>query len=116
MDSALVGVFIGGGLALVSTTVVQVIVVPWAQARIRRRERWEDNLHELSKLLEEELPQAIRDHGFALMDVVRTAGSEIVWKKGVPTEGRTSLPAAKRRLSGRSLTYCLSGTPGWCGV
>jgi hypothetical protein len=38
---------------------VQIAVVPWVQARTRLRERWEDDLHELANLLEEQLPRAV---------------------------------------------------------
>lgn len=52
----------GAGLTLVATLFVQSAVVPWTQARIRRRERWEDAVHHLSKLLDEQLPQALSEY------------------------------------------------------
>lgn len=58
----IVPVVIGGLVTLSTTFVVQVFVIPWVQGRTRRRERWENDVLELSALLEEELPRALNGY------------------------------------------------------
>ncbi|WP_406051306.1 hypothetical protein [Kribbella sp. NBC_00889] len=61
MDDKLIPVLVGAVLTLTATVLVQVVVVPWVQARTCRVERWETSVVELVSLLEEELPRAVSD-------------------------------------------------------
>jgi hypothetical protein len=45
-------------LALAATLVIQVVVVPWVQARTRAIERWETSVTELASLVDEAVPRA----------------------------------------------------------
>ena len=58
--SQLPGLIIGAALTLVATLVVQTLVIPWVQARTRKRERWEADVIDLLNLLEEQLQRAVR--------------------------------------------------------
>ncbi|MGN9812514.1 hypothetical protein ACTMSW_24555 [Micromonospora sp. BQ11] len=51
---------VGGLVTLAVTCVVQFLVVPRVQDRVRRSEQWEKNVTELLVVLEEELPLAAR--------------------------------------------------------
>jgi hypothetical protein len=51
--------FLTAALALLVALVIQSVVVPWVQSRTRRRERWEDDLSELSGLLQEKLDRSL---------------------------------------------------------
>jgi hypothetical protein len=57
VDDKLSLLVLGAVLTLISTFLVQSVVVPWTQARTRRRERWEKDVYELANLLEEQLPR-----------------------------------------------------------
>lgn len=54
-------VLLGGIVTLVVTFVVQVVVVPRVQAHTRFRQRWEDDVVELRTLVEDELPEALKE-------------------------------------------------------
>jgi len=60
-DDPLTPVLIAAVLTLLATVLVQSVVVPWVQARTRRRERWEAAVTELSSLVEEQLPRAVAE-------------------------------------------------------
>jgi hypothetical protein len=54
-----VSLLVGGGVTLLVTSTVQIYVVPLAQVKTRRRDRWEKDLLAAIALLEEEIPRAL---------------------------------------------------------
>lgn len=50
-------VLLGGVITLAATCLVQIFVIPWVQARSRRREKWEKDVAELLVVFEEEFRQ-----------------------------------------------------------
>ena len=54
-----VGVLLGGLITLAVTALVQIVIIPWVQARTRRRERWEKDVIELQTQLSFDLPGAL---------------------------------------------------------
>lgn len=67
MADLVLGGLIGLGSALVVQIIVQTVIVPRVQARIRRHDRWEKDLIDLVTLVEEELPRAQRELRFAAL-------------------------------------------------
>jgi hypothetical protein len=58
----LVGAAVGVVGTLLVTLLIQAVVVPRVQAYTRRLERWEDDLAELSSVVEEQLPRALKNY------------------------------------------------------
>jgi hypothetical protein len=56
--------YLGALLALAAALLTQVLVIPWVQARSRRRERWQSAVSEMSAILEEDLDRAITRYHF----------------------------------------------------
>lgn len=52
-------VVIGALIALAGSYVLQVIVVPWVDAKKRRAQRWEDDVHAMGEFLTFDLPRAV---------------------------------------------------------
>jgi hypothetical protein len=46
---------LGGLIALAVTAVIQSLIIPWVQRRNRRRERWEEDVIEISALIGEQI-------------------------------------------------------------
>jgi uncharacterized membrane-anchored protein YhcB (DUF1043 family) len=67
-------VFVTAVLALLAAVIIQSLVIPVVQARTRRLERWEDNLSELSGLLEDQLPRSATR-------LRHDISSELTWEK-----------------------------------
>jgi hypothetical protein len=67
-------IFVAATLALLAAVIIQSVVVPAVQARTRRLERWEDNLSELSSLLEDQLPTSARR-------LRQDISSELLWEE-----------------------------------
>jgi hypothetical protein len=61
-------VLIGGFITLAGTCLVQILVIPWVQARSRRRERWEKDVGDLLRLIECTLPRAVRRLDLAALE------------------------------------------------
>ncbi|TCB92103.1 hypothetical protein E0H26_24300 [Micromonospora zingiberis] len=62
MDGNIGPVVLGAALTLLGTLAVQAVIVPWAQARTRRRERWEEDIREFADTLEVNLPRLMLDY------------------------------------------------------
>lgn len=56
-----VPVLIGAVIALVGTIVVQLLIVPWADTRKRREQRWEEDLLALGRLLTFDQPAIVEE-------------------------------------------------------
>lgn len=77
-NPALYVAVIGALVAVIGTALVHGLVVPWAQARTRRRERWEKSVSQLHSTLGHELRAAVTRHQTvaSLMSTVRRARAD----------------------------------------
>jgi hypothetical protein len=60
-DADLTTTLVGALSGLATAVVVQLLLVPWRDARTRKKERWETAVLELQSLVEEQLPRAVAE-------------------------------------------------------
>ncbi|WP_143232561.1 hypothetical protein [Actinoplanes regularis] len=82
------------------TAVVQILIIPWAQQRGRRRERWERDVVELQTLLEQEFDEATfkaqgaaQELQDALMDTTKEPGNHRADVEDAAKEAETAMEA-----------------------
>ena len=65
---------LGGLITLSVTAIVQILIIPWVQRRARIRERWEQDMLELSTLLKDEMTSRVNDLLVFLSNYVEVNG------------------------------------------
>ena len=73
-------------LTLLATYLIQARVVPKAQAKTRRLERWEDDLNQLDSLLADQLPRALNRFRIAASKE-RGIREQVEWVQRRPLDG-----------------------------
>lgn len=93
-------VILSATLVFIGAAFVQAIVVPWAQAKTRRRERWEDTVSELTALVEDELKQALHEYTLAASVYLAVLDNRDNWNDEEMRNFRQSCRQAARVLDG----------------
>lgn len=80
MSDKVAPLVVGALMTLLVTLVVQVIVVPWIEARKRQAQRWEEDVRALGELLTFDLPRTVHTAS-------RELHYSVILKKNAPKEG-----------------------------